>query len=68
MMPLESLLWLTFPYSYLKAYQMVRDITGTGDGNGPMIAVHDGFTDVANWAGFLSGADRLALGVSGFSF
>ncbi|KAM5545145.1 hypothetical protein V8D89_001256 [Ganoderma adspersum] len=46
---------------YLKAYQMVRDITGTGEGNGPMITIHDGFTGVANWAGFLSGADRLAL-------
>ena len=48
--------------SYLKAYEMVRDITGTGDGNGPMLTIHDGFTGTSNWAGFLSGADRLALG------
>ncbi|EJF57265.1 glycoside hydrolase [Dichomitus squalens LYAD-421 SS1] len=46
---------------YLKAYTMVREITGVGAGNGPMITIHDGFTEPANWAGFLPGADRLAL-------
>ncbi|KAI0753525.1 glycoside hydrolase [Daedaleopsis nitida] len=46
---------------YLHAYEMVREITGTGAGNGPMISMHDGFTGPANWAGFLTGADRVAL-------
>ena len=41
---------------------MIRNITGTGEGNGPMIAIHDGFGGTVNWAGFLHGADRLALG------
>ena len=41
---------------------MIREITGTGAGNGPVIAVHDGFAGVGSWAGFLAGADRLALG------
>ena len=41
---------------------MVRSITGTGVGNGPMISLHDGFTGPGNWAGFLSGSDRVALG------
>ena len=47
---------------------MVRDITGTGEGNGPIITIQDGLTDVTNWAGFLSGADRLALGAFGLGF
>ena len=42
---------------------MVRSITGTGEGNGPMISLHDGFTGPANWAGFLSGSDRVAIGM-----
>ena len=53
---------LTVWGSYLKAYEMIRDITGTGEGNGPIIAIHDGFAGVGSWAGFLAGADRLALG------
>ena len=46
---------------YYQAYDMVRKITGFGKGNGPILAFHDGFLDIASWAGFLSGADRLAL-------
>ncbi|OSC98799.1 glycoside hydrolase family 5 protein [Trametes coccinea BRFM310] len=46
---------------YLKAYNMARGVTGTGAGNGPMLAFHDGFSGPGGWAGFLSGADRLAL-------
>ncbi|KAH9856792.1 glycoside hydrolase [Lenzites betulinus] len=46
---------------YWKAYQMVRGITGTGAGNGPMIAFHDGFSGPGGWAGFLAGSDRVAL-------
>ncbi|KAI0827637.1 glycoside hydrolase [Trametes gibbosa] len=46
---------------YWKAYQMVRGVTGTGAGNGPMIAFHDGFSGPGGWAGFLAGSDRVAL-------
>ena len=48
--------------SYLQAYETIRGITGIGEGNGPMIAMHDGFAGVSNWAGFLAGSDRIALG------
>ena len=50
--------------SYLRAYNMIRSITGLGAGNGPVIALHDGFAGVSSWAGFLAGADRVALGES----
>jgi glucan 1,3-beta-glucosidase len=40
---------------------MIRSITGYGAGNGPIIAMHEGFEGIAAWNGFLSGADRLAL-------
>ncbi|KAI8978178.1 glycoside hydrolase [Trametes punicea] len=46
---------------YYRAYQTARGITGTGAGNGPMIAFHDGFSGPGDWAGFLSGSDRIAL-------
>ncbi|KAI0359285.1 glycoside hydrolase [Trametes cingulata] len=46
---------------YYEAYQMVRGVTGTGAGNGPMIAFHDGFSGPGGWANFLPGADRVAL-------
>lgn len=40
---------------------MIRGITGYGAGNGPIIALHEGFLGIAAWSGFLSGADRVAL-------
>ncbi|KAI8975905.1 glycoside hydrolase [Trametes punicea] len=46
---------------YLRAYEMVRNITGLGEGNGPMISIHDGFDALSNWVGFLPGADRLVI-------
>lgn len=39
---------------------MIRGITGLGAGNGPMISIHDRFA-TRHWAGFLAGADRVAL-------
>ncbi|KAF9525007.1 glycoside hydrolase superfamily [Crepidotus variabilis] len=44
-----------------EAYRMIRDITGVGEGKGPYISFHDGFGTVAKWAGFLTGADRIAI-------
>ncbi|KZT27908.1 glycoside hydrolase family 5 protein [Neolentinus lepideus HHB14362 ss-1] len=46
---------------YLQAYNNVRLASGTGTGNGPMISYHDGFLPVNQWAGFMPGADRIAL-------
>ncbi|KAH9833448.1 glycoside hydrolase superfamily [Rhodofomes roseus] len=46
---------------YLNAHWMVRNITGVGEGNGPYIAIHDGFMGTAYWAGFLEGSDRIIL-------
>jgi hypothetical protein len=47
--------------SYLQAHNMIRGITGTGEGNGPFISIHDGFNGTAAWAGFLPGSDRIIL-------
>ncbi|KAG6917252.1 hypothetical protein DXG01_003284 [Tephrocybe rancida] len=46
---------------YLEAHSMIRSITGTGEGNGPYISIHDGFAGTSSWAGFLEGADRIML-------
>jgi glucan 1,3-beta-glucosidase len=47
--------------SYVEAYDMIRAITGIGAGNGPYIALHDGFMGLGTWAGFLTGSDRIVL-------
>ncbi|TCD64393.1 hypothetical protein EIP91_004141 [Steccherinum ochraceum] len=46
---------------YLHAYNMIRSITGTGEGHGPYMVIHDGFIGLNSWAGFLSGSDRIAI-------
>lgn len=40
---------------------MIREITGVGEGNGPFISIHEGFQGLADWAGFMTGSDRIAL-------
>lgn len=40
---------------------MIRGITGLGEGNGPVISIHDGFEGLPQWVGFMTGADRVAL-------
>jgi glucan 1,3-beta-glucosidase len=47
--------------SYLEAHNVIRSITGMGEGNGAYISIHDGFADIATWVGYLPNADRLAL-------
>lgn len=47
--------------SYLEAYDVVRTASGIGQGNGPFVSFHDGFLGQTNWAGFLPGADRIAM-------
>jgi hypothetical protein len=56
----ERLLTYTAPFSYLQAHDMIRGITGYGEGNGPYIAIHDSF-NLALWANFPQGADRMVL-------
>jgi len=46
---------------YYQAYETVRAVTGVGAGKGPFVSIHDGFSALTTWAGFLAGADRLAL-------
>ncbi|KAF8638922.1 hypothetical protein AX17_001835 [Amanita inopinata Kibby_2008] len=46
---------------YLRAHDMIRNITGLGEGNGPYIAIHDGFQAVQVWEGFLQGSDRIMM-------
>jgi len=46
---------------YLEAYTVIREVTGIGTGNGPVLSMHDGFLGTANWYTFLPGADRLAI-------
>ncbi|KAL1743873.1 glycoside hydrolase family 5 protein [Schizophyllum fasciatum] len=46
---------------YSEAYRMVREITGTGAGQGPYLVIGDGFGGLQTWAGTFEGADRLVL-------
>lgn len=49
--------------SYIKVHDMIRGITGTGEGNGPYIAISDGFEGVGAWQdqNIMAGADRVIL-------
>ncbi|KAH9484569.1 putative glucan 1,3-beta-glucosidase D [Psilocybe cubensis] len=46
---------------YLEAHNLIRNITGSGEGNGPYIAIHDGFQPQTMWYNFLQGSDRIIL-------
>lgn len=46
---------------YLQAHDMIRNITGVGEGNGAYIGIHDGFVMPAAWEGFLPGSDRINM-------
>ena len=40
----------SFPvWSYLRAHNMVRSITGIGQGKGPFLSIHDGFQGLGSW-------------------
>ena len=47
----------------MQAYNTVRAASGTGEGNGPWIVMHDAFLGLTNWAGFLPNADRMQLDI-----
>ncbi|KAI5120169.1 hypothetical protein M0805_008436 [Coniferiporia weirii] len=46
---------------YLQSYELIREITGIGEGKGPYISIHDGFQSLSSWAGFFAGSDRINL-------
>lgn len=47
---------------YREAHDMIRGITGVGEGKGFYISIHDGFeTDMTQWDDFLAGSDRIVL-------
>ncbi|KAI9605527.1 hypothetical protein KEM48_002146 [Puccinia striiformis f. sp. tritici PST-130] len=46
---------------YYQVYQMLRNIGGTGTGNGPFMAIHKGFIGSNSRNGSLQGSDRFAL-------
>jgi glucan 1,3-beta-glucosidase len=48
-------------FSYYQAHNLIRSITGIGEGNGPWIVIHDGFNPTTNFTGYLAGSDRIAL-------
>lgn len=58
---LRSGLILFLIYSYQETYRMMREMTGIGAGNGPFMAIHDGFRGQSDWAGTFDGADRVML-------
>lgn len=57
----------TLRHFYSQVYAEIRNITGTGTGNGPFITFHDGFVTMGSnvssggWLGFDPGMDRVAL-------
>ncbi|KAI0689732.1 glycoside hydrolase superfamily [Cytidiella melzeri] len=46
---------------YVQAHNVVRSITGTGEGKGPIMTIHDGFRPLTTWVGVLAGSDRVGL-------
>jgi glucan 1,3-beta-glucosidase len=44
---------------YAQAYDLVRNASGAGQG--PYISYSDAFWPLANWTGFMPGADRISL-------
>ena len=48
----------------MHAHDMIRSITGIGEGKGPYISIHDGFIGISKWEGFLPNSDRIILGES----
>ncbi|THH07809.1 hypothetical protein EW145_g3129 [Phellinidium pouzarii] len=46
---------------YVQAYDLIRNITGLGEGKGAFISIHDGFQALSTWANFLPGSDRINL-------
>lgn len=52
--------WQTY---YLEAYRIIREVTGFGEGNGPYLAVGDGFGNALSWVGMMPRADRFIMDI-----
>ncbi|KIY52042.1 glycoside hydrolase family 5 protein [Fistulina hepatica ATCC 64428] len=46
---------------YTHTQEVLRNITGYGEGNGMYLSIHDGFIGVPSWTNSYSGVDRLIL-------
>ncbi|KAJ6550142.1 glycoside hydrolase family 5 protein [Mycena capillaripes] len=46
---------------YFQAYNEVRNASGIGQGNGPLVSFHNGFISLDQWGGYLPNADRVSL-------
>ena len=47
--------------SYKAVYDTIREVTGLGQGNGPIISYHEGFEGLTHYSGFMQNADRIAM-------
>ena len=45
----------------MESYQIIRSITGVGEGKGAFIILSDGIGGLSQWAGLLPNADRVAI-------
>lgn len=45
----------------MESYQVIRAITGVGEGKGAFITLSDGIGGLSIWAGLLPNADRVAI-------
>jgi hypothetical protein len=58
---------MCFFSSYLEAHEMIRNITGYGEGNGAYISIFEGFIGVDKWYQFgqsaTSGLDRVNMDI-----
>ncbi|KAG8995610.1 hypothetical protein FRB93_001114 [Tulasnella sp. JGI-2019a] len=46
---------------YLHMHDVLRNVTGIGEGHGPYLSIHDGFEGLGGWSDFLPGSDRMAM-------
>ncbi len=46
---------------YFEAYNIIKNICGTGEGKGPYVSLHNGFASPSKWVGLYPNADRVAL-------
>ena len=47
--------------SYYEVYNLMRNVTGVGEGDGAYLSIHDGFIGQGSWVGLFTGMDRIAI-------
>ncbi|CAG8461457.1 8455_t:CDS:2 [Ambispora leptoticha] len=57
----DSLTFSGVKQFYLDAYNIIRNITGTGQDFTPWLVYHDGFVGLNAWKGVMQGYERVAL-------